>query len=362
MIRLIIVFARRLTASSEDWEGRRALHRERAEIVDKFVSQFELEVRDWGETHADYPREEVTIQAEASSTEAVDALLNQARMTVRDGDLLDVRVTLPNGREISIRRQLQTQMGGAAPPEGGGRGYRSRGLGLGDADDASDISNGGSVDDHAATANGGGRRAKPPKKNGGGRREKRPSRNGGGQKAKPPAPPAGNGGGPHDDIAMANGGDPPNDHAMANGGGPTVGGGGGGSRRFVRRQPRRLVSTGFAEPRKRMMPLTAKEPLKKRTSYVFWVEVAEQPIAGSIETEHVELIPEEALDEGAEFKVAVFAFPDELVISDKRSIGTFRYRRDGRLVVWQQPGGKQRKGKLDEPDVEFRMFFPVRTA
>jgi hypothetical protein len=121
------------------------------------------------------------------------------------------------------------------------------------------------------------------------------------------------------------------------------------------------VSTGFAEPKTQTEPLTGKSPLKKRGSYVYWVEVAEQPIAGSIETEHVEIVPQETLDDGAEFKVALFAFPDELVISDSHSVGTFRYRRDGRFVVWQQPGGKPTKGTLDAPDAEFRMFFPVGT-
>jgi hypothetical protein len=308
VIRFRLLVKRTWTDRFEDYDGRLSLHLRRAELIQEIVDAFGLNVIDWGETHVPYPREKVLVELEAPSRAVVQEVIERARKLVRAGQLLDVLVTVEQDPEFSVRESGRS----SSKPRGGLFGEPT-----------------------------------PVMRNGGGPHDDHP-------------PAMANGGGPSgDDLETANGGGPSaQPPAMANGGGPS---GNGSPTRPRRPRRRRVVSSGFAEPERRMDPLTGKEPLRRGYDYLYWVEVAEKPIKGSIEETHVELVPKETLKEGAEFVVALFAFPDELRVDEERSVGTLRYRGDGRLVVWRQPGGEPRKGGLYDPDVEYRMFFPITT-
>ena len=61
MTEITLLVYRPWTERYEDEAGRLALHRQRASLLHGLVDVLQLEVKDWGETDATYPREVVTI-------------------------------------------------------------------------------------------------------------------------------------------------------------------------------------------------------------------------------------------------------------------------------------------------------------
>ncbi len=61
MTEITLVVYRPWTERYEDEAGRLALHRQRSSLLHGLVDALQLEVKDWGETDATYPREVVEI-------------------------------------------------------------------------------------------------------------------------------------------------------------------------------------------------------------------------------------------------------------------------------------------------------------
>jgi hypothetical protein len=55
------------TERYEDEAGRLALHQQRASLLHGLVDALQIEVKDWGETDAAYPREDVTLIMDIAS-------------------------------------------------------------------------------------------------------------------------------------------------------------------------------------------------------------------------------------------------------------------------------------------------------
>jgi hypothetical protein len=148
MVRFRLRVARIWTAQFEDLDGRLFLHTRRAQLLRALVHALGLNVLGWGETFADYPREEVTLEVEAASDEVFEEAVDQLARWVQTQQLLDAQVTKGNEPEVSVTSIgkprtargmppiLGALPGGAVPPVGepvgatgdGGGAHRYRAL------------------------------------------------------------------------------------------------------------------------------------------------------------------------------------------------------------------------------------------
>ena len=103
MVAFRLRVGRPFTASSEDLDGRRFLHLRRAQLLRALVDAFGLNVRSWGDTLGDYPREEVALELDADSDEVLEEVIDQLAQWVRSGQIRDAYVTIGNKPEVSVR-------------------------------------------------------------------------------------------------------------------------------------------------------------------------------------------------------------------------------------------------------------------
>lgn len=92
------------TERSDDEEGRRLLHKERARLLHTLVDAVDVEVVDWGDTDGAYPREVVEIIAALGSAGVFTALVQVFRSWIERSKMKDVCVRTRAGDEISIAR------------------------------------------------------------------------------------------------------------------------------------------------------------------------------------------------------------------------------------------------------------------
>jgi hypothetical protein len=118
----------------------------------------------------------------------------------------------------------------------------------------------------------------------------------------------------------------------------------------LRRIPTRVVNTGFAPRSQAHMPLDPTMPLEVSQPYYFWLEVG-QPLLHSIEETPMPL--PEHVPSGAQLKVALFAFKDEIQITPGSDVGELQLQPDGTARVVSGPA--RPPGYL----ADRRLFFPV---
>ena len=125
------------------------------------------------------------------------------------------------------------------------------------------------------------------------------------------------------------------------------------------RASNRIVNSGFVDednPNQKPRERDRNLPLYTDTDYYFWLNVGEM-MAGSIETENIELETAD-LPVGSRFKVALYDFKNELIITRGKDIGELMIQADGSIAVSQQvatPDG------VNEKIATERLFFPVKT-
>jgi hypothetical protein len=86
----------------EDEAERRRLHKERSRLLHSAVEALDIEVRDWGETDARYPREEVELVAALGSAGVFTALVQVFRSWIQRHKIRDVRIRTRAGDEVSV--------------------------------------------------------------------------------------------------------------------------------------------------------------------------------------------------------------------------------------------------------------------
>ncbi|MBI4499935.1 MAG: hypothetical protein HY700_02120 [Gemmatimonadetes bacterium] len=119
--------------------------------------------------------------------------------------------------------------------------------------------------------------------------------------------------------------------------------------------PRRVVSTGFAEPATRGEPRDNHLPLEPRAPYYYWLEVGE-PVAGAVDTTITSL--PKPVPRDAELVVALFAPQGGFAVSPEHVLGRLRLSLDGTARVLAQPADQYEGVPADL--LERRLLFPVR--
>ncbi|MEU7872420.1 hypothetical protein [Dactylosporangium sp. NPDC049140] len=122
------------------------------------------------------------------------------------------------------------------------------------------------------------------------------------------------------------------------------------SRRHATSGP--LVSTGIAghgRPRRTLAPDRCLEP---GTDYVFWFATGARPRRGAIDTSFRALVPPPDAGPGTELHVAVFAYPDELVLDPAADVGVLSVHPGG-IRIAEQPAARYTGSD--------RLCFPFRT-
>lgn len=122
----------------------------------------------------------------------------------------------------------------------------------------------------------------------------------------------------------------------------------------VKRQ--RVVSTGFAADPEPQQPLPGNVPLQTGRDYYFWLEVGE-PVVGAIDRQHVSL-PDD-LQAGVRLQVVLFTFESEFELTSGADLGELEIQEDGSVTVARVAATPP--GLIDDPLLERRLFFPVRT-
>lgn len=87
----------------EDEKSRKALHAQRARLIHGLVDALDLEVKDWGETDAAYPREVVEIIVALGSAGVSTAVVSVVRAWLDRDKIKDVRIVMPDGTNVSLR-------------------------------------------------------------------------------------------------------------------------------------------------------------------------------------------------------------------------------------------------------------------
>ncbi len=110
MIEIRLIVHRIWTEHFEDLDGRLRLHNERAELLKALLEAIGVEVRDWGETFAPYPREKVTVDVDAGSIDKVEAVVEGTAEWLRNGRVLDVEIGIAGRDPVSLRRVQPRQL------------------------------------------------------------------------------------------------------------------------------------------------------------------------------------------------------------------------------------------------------------
>jgi hypothetical protein len=115
---------------------------------------------------------------------------------------------------------------------------------------------------------------------------------------------------------------------------------------------RQVVSTGLARPDSPRTPWERTACTTPDTAYLYWLTVAPEQTPGALELGPQPLhLPPDA-GPGTVLTVALFAFPDELVLTRGADVGELRIGDDGTIAPVPRPGLLVDDGKL---------FFPIRT-
>jgi hypothetical protein len=120
---------------------------------------------------------------------------------------------------------------------------------------------------------------------------------------------------------------------------------------------KRVVNTGFSDRGQPEGEMSPDHPLKPDTDYWYWVEIGEL-LQASIEDTPTALpsfLPADAV-----LSIAIFSFPNELILSDTADQGTVRLTGPIASVVVTQPGNFDSLFS-DKSLRQRRMFFPVKT-
>lgn len=92
---------RKWTERFEDEEGRTQLHRLRARLLHGLVDALGLEVKDWGETDSDYPREVVEVVVVLAPI-VIPALASVINTWIKESKIKKVAIKKQDGTEIEI--------------------------------------------------------------------------------------------------------------------------------------------------------------------------------------------------------------------------------------------------------------------
>jgi predicted acylesterase/phospholipase RssA len=122
-----------------------------------------------------------------------------------------------------------------------------------------------------------------------------------------------------------------------------------------RREPARVVSTGFATTATPTRALHPARPLHPGRDYVFWLEIG-NPVERRIDTGPDQVLPLPPQPAGTRLRVALFSFPGSMECRPGADIGELVYLPDGSIHVARQPGG------MAFDPAQGRLLFPVRTA
>lgn len=110
MIELTLRVHRGWTERFEDVDQRRALHLERSKLVHGLVDTLGLEVKDWGETDAAYPREIVEIVIALGGAGVFTAIVSIFKVWLERDKIRDVELELPDGTRLRMRGAKATDV------------------------------------------------------------------------------------------------------------------------------------------------------------------------------------------------------------------------------------------------------------
>jgi hypothetical protein len=123
------------------------------------------------------------------------------------------------------------------------------------------------------------------------------------------------------------------------------------------RPPKRIVSSGFAQPSQAAKPIKSDTPLKAGEKYYFWLEVGER-VSGTIEVKD-EPLPTEKLPSQALLDVVLFEVKDGLRLIPGQDIGRLKLE-EGAVTVESQPTKTPPPSiSVESPLLKRRLFFPV---
>jgi hypothetical protein len=95
-----------------DVAGRTRFHGERARLLHGLAEALDIEVKDWGETDGEYPREVVEIVIAIASAAVSAAVAEVVKAWFERGKVRDVEIVRPNGTTISVRGLSTQEMAG----------------------------------------------------------------------------------------------------------------------------------------------------------------------------------------------------------------------------------------------------------
>jgi hypothetical protein len=110
MAELTLRVHRAWTERFEDVDQRRALHLDRSKRVHGLVDTLGLEVKDWGETDAAYPREIVEIIVALGGAGVFTAMVSVFKAWLERDKMRDVELVLPDGTCLRVRSAKATDI------------------------------------------------------------------------------------------------------------------------------------------------------------------------------------------------------------------------------------------------------------
>ena len=103
MADLTVRVHRTWTEHFEDTEGRKARHIQRAQLLHGLVAALDLEVKEWGETDALYPREIVEIVIALGSAGVFTAMVAVFQSWLARDKIKEIEIVKPDGTLVSVR-------------------------------------------------------------------------------------------------------------------------------------------------------------------------------------------------------------------------------------------------------------------
>jgi hypothetical protein len=107
---IVLRIHRPWTEQFEDVEGRTRFHHERAKMLHGLVDALGVEVKDWGETDAPYPREVVEVVVAVASAAVAAAVAEVIKAWLERRRAREVELVRPNGTTISVRGMSQEEL------------------------------------------------------------------------------------------------------------------------------------------------------------------------------------------------------------------------------------------------------------
>ena len=121
-----------------------------------------------------------------------------------------------------------------------------------------------------------------------------------------------------------------------------------------------VVNLGFSQKDAADKKLQKNEPLQRRQSYYFWLNIGKEVDAAAIGTPQkidLELVPAEAV-----LTVAIFNFENELEITPDADVGELKIEKDGKVKVLRQPVEKESISLSANARADFlerHLVFPI---